>query len=349
MDINSTINFEEIVYQNGLKILPLKLSITLLNVLLNTIAVLVFSKLKRTFSNLLFISLSLSDLIIGIFFMPLHIVNTIFYYWPFGNADSLGAIISCLALFVIETSQWLPSVLTVLILAVHRFRQLYWPTSVNETVTRPKKLLLVSVWVVPYLVNITRYTVYYFQGFLDISICMASIPTLQFVIYTGLASIAPVLASLIINLANVFGLVRKSLKLKRSQAGSTHRSVGDLNHEWSFHPHTRVTTNAFQGATQQVLRDQSSRRQRRHVKASLCIGSIILNNLINQYPFGFLWPIEILCGWCVPGVFFDTAFLMLLVSPIVNPLLLFVFHDLFQKKLLDILRTCLKMIRRIQA
>ena len=125
----SNITADEAFYQQGLRVLPFKASTSFLTVLLNCVVLVIFIKLKRTFSNLLFISLSLSDLIIGLVFMPLYIVNTTFYYWPFGNAASLGAVISCLAFLVIEISQWLPSALTVLVLAMHRFQQLYWPTS----------------------------------------------------------------------------------------------------------------------------------------------------------------------------------------------------------------------------
>ena len=335
---SSSGSIEQDFYQQGLRLVPIKATIGFLAVLLNGVVLFVFVRLKRTFSNLLFISLSLSDLLIGLVFMPLYIANTTLYYWPFGDTADLVSLATCLLYLVIEVGQWLPSVLTVLVLAAHRCQQLYSPTRASETVTRTKVLILVSVWTLPYLVNATRFIVFYNQGYVNVSICMAQIPIVQFVVYSALASILPVLASLFFNLANVVGLIRKGLKSKgRRSAG--HRPVLTtavlLNDEAAGSSRTVVN---------KVLRKQSSRKLRKDIKASICIGVIILSNLVTQYPFAFLWPIETLCDWCVPASYFDISFYMLLASPVVNPLLLFFFHELFQMRLLVVLRYCYHLL-----
>ncbi|XP_064648106.1 D(2) dopamine receptor-like [Lineus longissimus] len=108
--------------------------------LLVCIAIIRFKKLRKK-ANFLLVSLSVSDLCIGVFILPVYIVTTILCYWPI---DSI-----CFVFMALDISLCTASLLHICAIAVDRYIAVAHPLRHHTCMTSTKVGLLIgAVWLV---------------------------------------------------------------------------------------------------------------------------------------------------------------------------------------------------------
>ena len=124
-------------------ILACKLVSILLTACLNGYLILIFGVFvkKKSFSNLIFLSIAVSDFIIGTLSMTTQLLIDIVEEWPF---DKISCLVSIYMQYAIPDT----TIFALLILTAHRYIQLKSPVQVNETLTKLNLLKLLSPWLI---------------------------------------------------------------------------------------------------------------------------------------------------------------------------------------------------------
>ena len=196
-------------YWRGMQYYPFKATACFLIVSLNLIVFATFASMRRkTFSNVLFISIGLSNMLIGFTYLPYNMTINVLYYWPLGD-------FACILFQIMSMAQWLPSAYSILLLSIHRFMFLTWQSSTDEKMNKKKLALVIMCWLVPYLINTLRYILLIVNRQVDTLTCSPAINPLNTGIYMLVCVILPNCVSL---LANVLIIYRLTLKRAKSNS-----------------------------------------------------------------------------------------------------------------------------------
>jgi hypothetical protein len=213
----SNLAAESNFYDEELAILPVKICAILFILIPNGFLLIMFKKLiQKTYSNCLFFSLTLSDFLIGLVLIPADITLQLFRVWPFGNS-------LCLLMQLLVWPQISISFNSLFLLSLQRFLILYSPLKVNESLSRFKLLFIFLCWLSPIAYYTTWLVLLARNGYLNYAGCYFLFP-LSFSLTADLVLIfLPVLITIILNLLNVYGLIRKSEngKITKQQSQSS--------------------------------------------------------------------------------------------------------------------------------
>jgi len=143
MFINSSQNITDPIPQNNLiGLIPLKIILILFNIFFNgvVLTIILFIIKVKTFSNVLFATNALADLLVGILSVPFMIVYEAYEIWNLGKP-------LCLFWIIIDFSTASISVYTYLTIAIHRYIQIKFPYSRNESMSLKKYMVILSIWI----------------------------------------------------------------------------------------------------------------------------------------------------------------------------------------------------------
>lgn len=123
-----------------------KILLTIVNIFFNGIIIylILFKLKKRTFSNFLFLSGAISDFMIGLMSIPFMTIFTSYGYWPIGEA-------TCIFWVINDFSIGSVSIYSLLLMSIHRYRELKWPHKENEIMNKEKYSIIILKWILIYL------------------------------------------------------------------------------------------------------------------------------------------------------------------------------------------------------
>ena len=131
--------------EDGLEALPYLATESVTGTILNLFVIMVYVRMRKyTLSNVVFLMLSLSDLILSSFVTPLFIVYKSLNIWPLGSVVCHVFQIATLAQFPVSNQ-------IIMIMALHRYLHLTKPFLADEKFNKRKILILSLSWLGPYL------------------------------------------------------------------------------------------------------------------------------------------------------------------------------------------------------
>ena len=304
----------------GIQEAPLKIAQTAVGTVLNTLAliVLIYMGNKRTYSHCLFISLTISDLVISSVYSALSIYAYGYYKWPFGDA-------ACLFNSILSITQYVVSNSTLVMMSLHRSLLLSRPLTYNETLNWLKCILLVSCWLLPYAL-ITGLVLWYNSIGRIIYYSCSIVYHLEFVwAYISAFIFLPGIVSVVTNLISIVSLVMKLRRKKRLACLSGPTTMTNANNSSTVVPKP--------SAGRKLMSNE--------MKAVICILLIVCNVSFTQYPFMSIWPTITACPDCISLTNIFITLRVVFFFPIVNPIILFVFNGSFQQHAIKLIKKIL--------
>ena len=295
-------------------ILSLQILLIVFTVFSNlTIVITVIVKKEKTFSNCIFLSIALSDCIVGAIPMTFYALIYNFGYWPFG--DSM-----CLLWVILDFSSCSISVYSSIVVSVHRLRQLILPYKTKEEMNLRRTILLVAIWLITFSI-FTSIMVSLKSQLLQNNQCEVNYE-FSFVIAIDIcAFLLPISILICINIAIIFALKKKNRIFTVDSDNSKNR--------------VSCPRSATKNATATIARSKSSENRFKAIsktrRAYFCVLSISLTLLSCWTLFIVTWPIKIKCAECVHVKLFEIAYWLTYLTSAINPIILICFNDNFQK------------------
>ena len=214
----------------GFAKMPYTGSIALLGFLLNSIQVYVFVSMKKlSFSNVLFLSIAISDAMFSAVVVPLATVNTTFPAWPLGafmcylNIIYLGVNFFC-------TNYW------VMMLSLNRCLHIVRPYQDHEVVSAKKLAILFAPILAILAYNVVTLSVQLGFSTLDLPSCTMHLSLLSLISQIVLIYGSPIVLNILVNVVSMVLLYRKRLKVRPKlailspiQTESASRTGSNLN------------------------------------------------------------------------------------------------------------------------
>jgi hypothetical protein len=323
---------------------------------LNGLVVYLFIRIAKNkksvrFSDFLFLSITLSDLAVGIFTMFLEIVIEIWFVFL------RQGVIQCYLNHLHVQSQYLCSPLALLLLSAHRYMQINYPLIANEKMTRLKIGLILSTWLIPYGFWLIVISILSSQGRLIYHLCLLSIDRLLLILAISIISFIPTLSAIAINILTMVSLFKSKRKrevmsalkapfrnINAKTAVSTNDSAQrnneepsqlndslDLDKENSINTTNPSVTQANQ-KSEAKQQKKASRRLAKEVKALTCICAILINLFMTQTIYSVVRIANIYCLFCINGIPFSIINWINYSFSLINPIILLIFHELYNSE-----------------
>jgi hypothetical protein len=289
------------------------ISICILTNLLNILLIIIILKLtnKSTYSNILFLSTVIAYSMVGAFSMPFTIKQFYDEEWPGSNLSL------CKYWMITDYSSFLASTLSVLILAIHRYRQLTKPVSrLNENLTITRSILIFSAWLVSYL----------FWGLMLIPISDQDI-----IVYTDYFKIATpyvIIETIMLNLPFMLVLIVNIMivvELKK-RIGKTANIILKSN---------------VSSSSDRII---SKRQHGKSLKAFVCLSSITLALVVCNGAFSFAFFMRVICDDCISEFLWSLIVWINYLNSPINAALLLTFNENFKNELNKFINLILKKL-----
>ena len=239
---------------------PLALSI----LLLNAYAVLIFARIRRkSLSICLFLSITAADALIGLCSM---LADISIRWLAAEHACLLFALLKYLNLIVAQD--------TLLLLAMHRYRQLNKPYRLAERITLKRLVLALSPWI--------------YRPLYCLAIGLLLWHNRSLFTCIVIVELAVGLAPLPVNLLNIYGLLRRRaralLKLNRSSMSNSASESSSMTIERTstLNAMSYQSGSKFNDTDMAIFKVQSRSKYsiRKDLRATLCISVMILVSLV---------------------------------------------------------------------
>ena len=282
-------------------------SIVLLNLLIIVVFARMLTKKVKLYSNYLFLSMSLSDLLVGLFCISFEIMDT--HHIGTHFIDHFLDLPSK----IIRMSQKSVTLQTLILLTIHRLKQLVAPKFNSEKLTKFRLSLIISIWLLAYLFSIIFNSIY--------SISIDNLPYQEiskFIIVTQTFLQAVITPILVVATIIVLCLRHRRSKMNKNVSESFLRSVDNLR--------SREVDNGN-------LNRQLSRRMRqsKELKAIYCLLAILFTMILTQLLYTIMSPIVV---YSEPNQLTQTVALLDEIglwlgymNSLLNPFILIAFHD----------------------
>ncbi|CAF1013475.1 unnamed protein product [Brachionus calyciflorus] len=308
---------------------PIKIILIILKAILSLLCIffngfiiyLVCFKLKhRSYSNFLFLSGAISDFMIGLLSIPFMTVFTSYGFWPLGEG-------LCLFWVINDYSIGTVSIYSLLLMSIHRFRQLKWPLKVNENMSKEKYALIFGKWILIYL----------FWGLSVILVTRSNFNpencyfTSTFAYVISADSVGYFLPVIAVFLTNIFVYLelRKNFKKRNIKLGAIKKTRVLKELQTQINSVSR-NLEKFKGS-----KDNETTRSRRldinkEKKAILCIWSISIFLCVLFSVFCISWPLKAKCSDCVSDVILEIGYWMSYIYSTFNPVILLIFNNKYR-------------------
>ena len=293
-------------------ILVCKILSILLTACLNGYLILIFGYFfeKKTFSNLMFLSIAFSDFIIGTLSMTSQLLLDKLIEWPF---DKVSCLFSIYLTYAIPDT----TILALLILTAHRYFLLNSPFKVNESLTKFNLLKLFCPWIIATSFWIVSLSFFMRSGELSLQKCdiMPSV-TFKLIKVTAFGFI-PLLIIIAINVILIVGLKKKTKKflIKRKAIRRKFGKPVDLVQEQGFIQRKNRPSSLNLKNLQYLKLMKKDRR------AAICIFALTMSIFLTQIVYLISWPL-----FHTKYIYKVGVWLSYLTS-LTNPVLVYVFHE----------------------
>lgn len=317
---NQTLSYLKLAY-----LLPFKIALGVINIIFNgyiIVLVLVIVK-NKSYSNMLFLSGALADLMIGILSIPFLTLTTSVGFWPLGKS-------ACIFWVINDFSIGSISIYTLLIMAVHRYFQIKFPLNESEKMTTRKYGVILAQWILVYLFWAISVIIITQVDFIPEN-CYFTY-TFPYVIVADLVGYGlPVLGVFVVNSMVFYELLKRTKANKRREPKVlftsdkftiTRGTMSVLNSSMNLDS-TRSQSNS-------TTRQSKDLNNRREFKALVCL-YVIAGILILLFAiFCITWPLKALCSECVSDLILELGYWLSYIYSSLNPILLLIFHEKFK-------------------
>jgi hypothetical protein len=337
-------------------LLPIKIFSIIATVFLNLVIILVIGVIikKKTYTNCLFLSRAVADLLVGCISFSSMTIFTTKGFWPLGY-------LACIFWVINGYSCCNISLCNLVLVTVQRLRQIVTPTKTNEVMTKMRIAISLSIWLVSYgswaisVLLITKedfipencYFTFTFAYVLSADIFAYIMPITVLVVLNVLTFRA------LHNKANKFGKKDKTFmnnqvhsltvsnKTKRARIStSIERNEESIRGNFSLSLNTTAIANTS-------LKNSSTRHNSRCIsvaqnsksqiskekKALICIAVILATTILCWCIFMVAWPVSAYCPTCVNAVLYEVGYWTAYFNSTFNPIILLIFHQKFRDEL----------------
>lgn len=307
-------------------LLSFKIMVAVVNLIFNSIIIFIVLYLikTKTFSNMLFMSCSLSNLIIGLIGVPSTIIVDKLNYWPLGKP-------LCIFWLTTDFSSGSISAMTYLIIALHRYLLFKQPFKQTESMNRNGYLILLAIWICCYIFWSISFGITENENYKndDCSFTLGFI----YVLVTDLTgNVLPIIGVFVLNFLILIQLIHYSNKRKSfKHNGSKFRNPSIYKHD---------ETNKVK------LPKKATLNIRKESKAFLCLCVVSLTFFAFNLLFYVVWPYRAYSEELVSDVVYEVSDWAFYTFTAIDPVLVLIFNGKFKKEFKNFLFKNKKDIRQ---
>lgn len=314
----------------------IKITIIIMTVLPNLL-ILIMVKLitKKNYTDYLFMSKSVADLIVGTFSLPFMTIYTTFKYWPLKQ-------FVCIFWVINDYSSCTVSIFNLLLVTIQRFQHLIWPLHTSEKINKIKVCLIAGTWILAYMFWSISVLIIYLQKDPNSTECYFSAAFIFILLSDIFVFILPISILVILSFLTIIALVKRA-KMK---------DFLNLSSKFSNQIQPKFTSNSGSTDNSKSNGQMSEievvnvikKRNDKEKKAVICIFMVLINLVLCWIIFFITWPMASYCVECVSPVLFEYGYWLTYIHSTINPYILFIFHNNFRneiKKFLIKLKKCL--------
>jgi hypothetical protein len=215
--MNQTINSTDLLIDESrgfssvlnFALLPIKTLIVLTAVSINMLLIITIGFLmkKKSYSYYLFLSTSFSDFFLGLFSIPCMIVFTTYARWPAG-------IHLCKFWIINDYSCCCITFMNLLLITVHRYRQLTSPTKTSEKMSKFRAISIILVWILAYSFWTTSVVFIVNTNYIEEN-CYFTYTFIYVLVSSLVAYIIPIMSVFLLNILTLIALRKQMNKLPK--------------------------------------------------------------------------------------------------------------------------------------
>ena len=291
----------------------------------------------KSFSNMLFLSLIISDLIVGVLALPLDIVDMI------QHSVYVNSVFLSLFGYIVVNAQSSVSIYILLVLTAHRLNLIKRPLKANEKLTKTKKAILIGIWAMIYFAWTCNIMLSYAAGYYEASsatfVAEAPWVSLFMVILSYLMPaflMVPLTALVIISLQ---AKIKRTNLATMSSSSITDRSTTNIKFITNMDDATSVQVSnrtsdrsaSSYSKSHNHIRVNPHARQIREVRAIICLLAIGASVFFSQIFYIIMTTLDDY-GLVSNPIWLRLATWLSYLNSIFNPMILVIFHDSFRKQ-----------------
>ena len=297
--------------------LSLKLSLALITTLLNAFIIFTFLFIfkKKTFSDLIFVSIAVSDFLIGSVTMSSQALVDYLSKWPFDKA-------TCITSIFVQYALPDTTVLSLLILTIHRYFQLYAPFAVSEKINNENILVLFLSWTFSFALWFISIFYLISNGQWCATNCTLE-PSVQFILVKVIVfGLIPLSFIIVLNFLLLYKLNKKRLSRKKMKMKTIVFRKSNLRTALV----KRKRFDSFKSL-------KIFNKMKREKKAFFCILSLTVSIFVTQIIYLIGWPAYKIMVNSFVKVFYKTGVWMSYLTSLFNPVLVYLFHEKCKKEI----------------
>jgi hypothetical protein len=342
-------------------LLPIKIALMVTTVCANMLLIVTIGFLvkEKTYSYCLFWSTSFSDFFIGLFSWPSMIVFTTYARWPIG-------IQLCKFWIINDFSCGCVTIMNLLLITIHRYRQLTSPTKTTETMSKLKVARIFLVWTLFYTYWTGSAVPIVSKNYIDQS-CYFMYTFAYALTSTMLAGGIPIPTVILINILTLIALRKQMKKLFQNRSNALRmqikqRTGAGISNQKPFSAAAKSLTvsnnnikkdtndNSQQSASVGISNrplptvasvtstKQKAKSLNKETRATLCILTISTVLLLCWSTVFIAWPLTAYCVDCVHPVVYEMGYWTAYFFSTLNPFILLTFHSDLRLKALGLLK-----------
>ena len=284
---------------------------------------------KKTYSNVIFLSKSISDTVVGASSISFMTILTCYGYWPLGFG-------LCVFWIVLDFSVCSISIFNLLLITWHRYQQLKNPFEVTEELTTFRWFKLILVWACPFLFWLCSVVPIANHNLKD-NDCIFSFVFTYVLIADLFLFILPIVVLLFLNI-----LTYRELRKKKKRMSTRFKSVNAtiLRNLMNTYVNENSTTNSTNDESLERTESKNTRTRKRMLnkddKAVICLVSVSLLFFCCWIIFLVTWPLRASDCNCISEVLFEIGYWSAYICSTAYPVLLLIFHETIKRKFLHI-------------
>lgn len=295
----------------AITILPFKILIIILTVFLNLIIILssTIIKKEKTFSTYIFLSITISDLLVGCFSMSFMTIFTYFAYWPLGY-------IMCAFWIIVDYSTSTVNLISIFILTFQRYLLIKYPLTVTDKINNIKIFLIFIPWLLGFFYWIISVLIITYNDSFDYINCYFTYTFLFVVTSDIIAFFLPIILISIFSVLTIYELyVNKKKKNKSTITISSSKVPANLK---------------IPESKQKFILEKEE-------KAILCIIILTLNIILLWIIFLISWPLYAFCSYCVDAIVMEIGYWLAYFASTTNPIIIIIFNQSLRKNIIKLI------------
>jgi hypothetical protein len=312
-------------------LLPFKITLIISTVTFNLLIIYIIKFLikKKTYSNTIFLSKSIADVIVGASSISFMTVFSSYGYWPLGHY-------LCVFWLVQDYSVCSVSIFNLLLITWHRYQQLKNPFDITEDLTLFRWIKLILAWLCPFI--------FWSSSIIPIKMknlkeneCNSSFIFIYVLFADLFLYIIPIFILLYLNLLTYVELLKKRRRVSKkfitvNVAILRVLMSANLNNENS----TSNSVNDNCDDVQEIRGIRGGKRLNRDIKAVICLVAVSILFFSTWIIFLITWPLKASECNCVSDLVYEIGYWCAYCSSTIYPLLLIIFHDAIKCKFFSI-------------